>query len=139
MEYVQQLDPAGCGIAVLAMLTDSTYQEVLQEIQADPWNSKGGAFKEGHSTNTAILEHYLTMRGWFHAARYESWCSEWPPEPFAPLHWVQITQPSGSGHFLAMDQDGTVLDPLRPGTFTLKDYPRIGHVMGWINPTNPTQ
>jgi hypothetical protein len=132
MRWVRQEDPSGCGVAVLAMLTGLTYAEVIAEIEAEPWYKlSAAAFREGHSTNGVVLERYLTDRGWWHSCRYETWCSEWPPKPFAPFHTVHVNQPSGNDHYLAMDGRGRVLDPLREGVFGLADWPSVGNVVGW--------
>jgi hypothetical protein len=66
---------------------------------------------------------------------------QWPPAPFAPVHIVQVVQPSGNTHYVVWLPDETVLDPLSDEPTTLapwsgtKPGPRINNVLGiWKEP-----
>lgn len=65
---------------------------------------------------------------------YANMVDEWPPPPWSPLHFAQVTQPSNRSHFVAMDDRGRVLDPLREGTFALSDWSKVQNVVGLFNP-----
>ncbi len=133
MAWVQQEDAQGCGVAALAMLTGQTYAAVKAEMDADPWVSEGGERDWAtHGLTAHVLDRYLVARGYFLRRIYGAWgiVEPWPPEPFAPLHFARVTQPSNNGHFVVMDAAGRVLDPLRDGEFRLSDWVEVQNVVG---------
>lgn len=130
LHWVGQEDPEGCGVAVLAMLTDDSYAKVRAIIDADEWVGHSGDWRKG-GVAQPVLERYLTQRGWFFARRYSTWDTggEWPPTPFADRHYAIVAN-AGGGHFVVMDRAGVVLDPLREGTFALADWEVVNCVVG---------
>lgn len=132
VEWVRQEDAEGCGLAVLAMLTGRSYAEVKAKVDATEvgpseaprdWTTSGCT----HYT----LDRYLAAEGWFFQRRYESY-AELPQEPFAPIHYAEVVQPSGRGHFVVVHADGKVLDPMREGRFRLSDWARVNQLVGLI-------
>ena len=129
MRWVRQEDPEGCGVAVLAMLTGQTFAEVDQ---AFPDRRARDTPKE-RCLEPHHMQNYLWDRGYFlRLIRLAEFAPDgrWPPRPFAPLHYVNVTSPSGTGHWVAMEMDGCVLDPLRKGTYQLDFYPAVHEVVG---------
>lgn len=125
----------GCAIATLAMLTARSYAAVRAEIDAEDDHGHDGDWSSNGISHVAI-DRYLIRRGLFLQRRYPStipW-EPWPPEPFAPLHFASIVQPSGNTHFVVMDRDGVVLDPMREGAFRLTDWPGVNNVCGILRP-----
>lgn len=130
MRWVAQEHPDGCGVAVLAMLTDDTYENVAAALRADPW-MEGNGF----ALTQPVLEKYLSDRGWYLRRVYVAWQTpgcQWPPEPFAERHYAIVTQPSGNGHFVAVEADGTLLDPLRSGSYRLTDFQSVSCLVGLL-------
>lgn len=131
MIWVRQEDPEGCGLAVLAMLTGRTYVEVRSDMIAfyrEAWDRAIDFGKRG--LIYMDLDRVLGAHGFYYRHLYKTWATSWPPEPFANLHYASVTQPSGRSHFVAVDADGTVLDPLREGRFSLADWPEVGQLVG---------
>lgn len=128
---IVQQDDWGCGIAVLAMLTDDSYVNVKTNIEADPWAQKAGDWKAS-GISQLHLEKYLSERGWYFRRVYSSWQSNgvWPPAPFAERHYAIVQQPSGNGHFVVMCADGMVLDPMAEVPKTLADWKVVNLVVG---------
>lgn len=132
--WVHQEDPYGCGLAVLAMLTDEPYDAVKTEV--DSWEGEGhnGDWSAGGVTHYT-LDRYLIARGFYLQRIYkDSGLSDWPPDPWAPVHFASVKQPSGNSHFVFMDVHGRVLDPMREGVFTLADWPGVNNVVGLVRP-----
>lgn len=131
MNWVRQEDAEGCGVAVLAMLTGQTYAAVRDELEADEWVNHGGDWRTNGVTQI-VLERYLAQRGGFFRRVYAAWeFGVWPPPPFAYSHYAIVANPGG-GHFVAMDRDGQVLDPLREGAFSLSDWDVVNCVVGLL-------
>lgn len=125
MRWVRQEDPDGCGIAVLAMLTDQPYWVVRDHIEAvdRDWRDNG--------VPQMLMESYMVDRGWsLRTVLLSTEFNRWPPPAFAEQHFAQVTQPSSAGHYVAMDFSGRVFDPLRPGIFGLSDWPATHFVIG---------
>ncbi len=138
LRWIGQEDAQGCGAAVLAMLTGQTYAAVKADMDADPWVCEGGERNwAAHGLTSHVLDRYLAARGYFLRRIYDAWgiVESWPPEPFAPLHFARVRQPSGHGHFVAMDRTGRVFDPLREGAFTLADWSEVQNVVGLLRGT----
>lgn len=117
ISFVRQGHDYGCGIACLAMATGQTYEAVHADLVAA---LPGRDFAEG-GIHSHILKWYLAERGmvWRELTRYVpaepgERCERmpWPPEPFAPRHIASVVQPSRNQHFVVVDPDGYVLDPL---------------------------
>jgi hypothetical protein len=134
LRWVRQEDAQGCGIAVLAMLTGESYAAVKAEIDSQDGHGHNGDWSENGVTHIT-LDRYLTARGFYHQRIYESWgLTDWPPDPWAPSHFASVRQPSGNSHFVVMDAEGRVLDPMREGDFTLGDWLAVLNVVGLVRP-----
>jgi hypothetical protein len=132
MTHVRQEHDHGCGIAVLAMLTDQTYQQVYDDLLATYPGEKTRVTEQG-LYHTA-MEWYLAQRGYAWRTVYSGWKpTSWPPEPFAPRHFAQVVQPSGNHHFVVMTEAGTVLDPLSGILTGLGAWGQVDSVYGVWN------
>lgn len=127
MDWVRQEDPDGCGVAVLAMLTGQTFAEVDATVKRDA---------KDHTVKSHEMSTYLWDRGYFlRRIMLASLAPEggWPPAPFAPMHYLDVRSPTGAGgHWIAMDDEGGVLDPWepkrngRPASFYKVAYEAVG-------------
>lgn len=108
------------------MVTGRTYDDVLAEVSA--------RFPERDFAEVGLYygdeQWLLGEHGYAWRTRFKNSGGPWPPEPFAPVHIVQVEQPSGSYHFVVMLADGTVLDPLGDEPTSLDAWPRIVNVLG---------
>lgn len=127
---IRQLDAEGCALATIAMLCDHTYEGVKQRVEEWPdfrsrdWATEGVTFY--------TIDRYLAEEGYFIQRRYESWGL--PLEPFAPIHYASVTQPSGRNHFVVVLDGGTVLDPLRDGFHDLSEWSKVNQLVGVVRP-----
>lgn len=131
IHWVGQTDAWGCGPAVMAMLTHEPYEAIKAEIEGQSgrahcgdWNAEG--------VDHYALDEFLFARGFYSQRIYRRMREAWPPEPWAPLHFAAVEQPSHRSHFVAMDSAGRVLDPLREGEWKLSDWPRVLNVVGLV-------
>ena len=134
--WVAQEDAEGCALATLAMICGQTYAEVKAAVTSDTvesgrwhkpdqdWDVEGATFY--------TLDWYLARQGFFLQRRYASWGL--PMEPFAPIHYASVEQPSKRSHFVVVLADGAVLDPLRDGRFALSDWPKVNQIVGLVKP-----
>lgn len=135
LRWVHQEHAEGCAPAAMAMIFGIEYAEACTIIESGPtvqndgawdWNTRGSWY--------GAIERELAVRGWSWQKRYMAWFpDDWPPQPFAPLHYAQVKQPSGNAHFVVMDADGRVLDPLREGDYALSDW-EVNQVSGLWEP-----
>lgn len=130
IRWVRQEDAEGCAIATLAMLLDRGYADVKAEIEAGP---EHGSSKDWTSSGVTYytVEWVLARAGAFVQRRYPVW--GWTMEPFAPQHYANVKQPSGRSHFVVVLADGSVLDPLREGVYSLDDW-EIQNLTGVVWP-----
>ena len=129
---VSQEDAQGCGLAVLAMITGRTYAEVKAEVESwehDPMQGPKDWSQTGVTHYT--LDRFLAGQGYFVQRRFDGW-PELPKEPFAPIHYASVQQPSNRGHFVVVLENGDVLDPLREGTFRLADWEKVNQLVGCV-------
>ncbi len=132
MRRVQQEDADGCGIAVLAMLTGETYAEVdaawplrltehWKDSDVKPHMMMDYLWKRDHSLLVVRDRRYA------HGAP-----TNWPSlRPFAPMHYAMVDSPTQpTGHWIAIDADGTVLDPFDASRLTLDCYRKMHEVVG---------
>lgn len=135
VKWVRQEDAEGCGVAVLAMLTGEPYAAVRARIDAEDFHGHSGDWSTNGITHIT-LDRYLTFHGFYRQRIYEAWriTEAWPPKPWAPVHFAQVVQPSNNTHFVVMDAEGHVLDPMREGTFSLADWPAVNNVAGLVKP-----
>jgi hypothetical protein len=128
VEWVRQEDANGCALAVIAMIAGHSYAAVKAVV--DSWSDEPHDWDKS-GTSHYTLDRYLGGLGWFYQRRYAAWNRDgWVPEPFAPIHYASVKQPSDYGHFVAVLYDGTVLDPLREGHFRLSDWQAVNQICG---------
>ena len=136
MIWIEQTDANGCGPACLAMIAGITYATAKEILERSPsMLHKGDWDKEGVSHIT--LDAAFQTFGFWRQRVYRIWQpTDWPPKPWAPVHLCQVAQPSGNHHFVVMDRDGHVLDPLRQPDVShrLADYPDVFNVCGLYRP-----
>jgi hypothetical protein len=134
--WVGQEDSNGCALAVLSMLTGTSYLEVKKEIDSQDGHGHDGDWNKKGVTHITI-DRYLIDRGYYLQRIYSKFRPKdfsWPPDPWAENHFASVEQPSGRSHFVVMDCDGIVLDPLREGKYKLKDWEYINNVVGLYKP-----
>lgn len=122
IKIVPQEDESGCGLAVLAMLTGRTYKDVRAEFPERDFHSSGLGISD--------IWRYLWDRGYYLRVVYENPGGEWPPPPFAAVHFAQVQNEAGNSHAVYMDARGTVADPLASGNTKLSDWPVVNQVVG---------
>jgi hypothetical protein len=139
MKHILQPELKGCGIACIAMMMELEYDSICEEY--------GRRFTEKGTNLGAIIE-FLANHGYASITKYhysaikqdidirDISIEEWPPKPFAPIHIVELKQPSGNYHFVVMEENGNILDPLREGIYKYSDWADILSVCGFylVNP-----
>lgn len=146
-EWVGQKDHGGCAAATAAMIIGCSYEEAKAQIDASPCHDKPIDWNVG--TSHIEVDYVLGEHGWFGHRVYLSWQQQvmvvgdqppywelkpggvWPPEPFAQIHYATVTH-GKFYHFVVMLADGTVLDPMQPGHFSLDDWPTVSNVRGLV-------
>jgi hypothetical protein len=128
--WIGQEDTHGCGLAVLAMLTGRSYADAKVDVDAMEQRERGPRDWNVEGCTHYTLDRYLAQRYWMQR-RYVSWGE--PLVPFAPIHYASVQQPSNNAHFVVLLADGTVLDPMREGRFTLADWPGVNQVVGLLD------
>lgn len=132
--WVGQEDAEGCALATLAMICGHDYAAVKAEVETY-WPSDEPAPGHDWSKNGVTfytLDRYLAAQGYFMQRRYATWGL--PLEPFAPIHYASVQQPSNRSHFVVVLADGGVLDPLREGRFALSDWTEVNQLGGLVKP-----
>jgi hypothetical protein len=142
--YVAQTEPCGCGAATAAMITGISYQEAKDNLEAGPTRNIPIDWTNGGISHVD-LDWILGEFGYFGLIKYVTWYKQrngaiytplpgkvWPPAPFAPIHYAQVVQPNGLTHFVVMQSDATVLDPLENIPKRLTDWPEVHHVVGLL-------
>lgn len=131
VQWVEQVDKGGCGLACLAMLLDTTYARIVE------WGPElcGKCGMEDDQ-----MEQFLASKGmawqrvWQHREFDGKEHEPWPPEPWAERHLCSVVQTPLDmvGHFVVMDRDGACYDPadteLKPRRLT--DYHEVEWVAG---------
>jgi hypothetical protein len=127
VKYIPQEDIHGCGIAVLAMLTGKSYQDVRAEFQ--PRYIEKGMTE--WSMNAYLAEHgYAVAHKYPHYMPQLKHRDVWPPEPFAPMHYCCMLTPNNTHHYVVMLADGSIVDPATSKTQAYKDYTSVQNVAG---------
>ena len=116
MQHIRQLQPHHCAVACLAMVTGREYTTVVKQL--------GNLIREG-GVNEMYVRQFLwdsgyNLRQLYRRNLINSFTDRaiWPPTAFAPIHMVYVTP----HHWVAMDSEGTVLDPNRDGRHLLTEY-----------------
>lgn len=126
--WVGQKHANGCIPACLAMVLGESYEQMCVELEEFAGHD-GNWDRTGVSASD--VDRLLGIRGYFLQRRYKNWGMQWPPEPFAPIHLVQVVQPSGNQHSVVMGGKGRVWDPLRDRSdLRLTDWPKVNNVIG---------
>lgn len=132
IRWVRQEDPSGCGVAVLAMLTGSTYVEVAAAYPHLDFRTD--------TLEPTDLHRFLWKRGYFLRdvrSAADAPDGVWPPRPFAPLHYLNVEALSGnSGHWIVMDADGRLFDPL-DSAYGSRDISEVSVVYEAVGVTPP--
>lgn len=130
-EWVRQEHLNGCAVATLAMLLGKTYTDIVtllaespHPIEPDGWHRVG--------TTQYHVDWALATSGAFIQRRFSAW--GWSMEPFAPIHYAQVVQPSNNTHFVVVLEDGSVLDPMREGVYALGDWEKVNQIVGVVWP-----
>lgn len=137
IKLVKQEHAGGCGPATLAMILCMSYEKACEWLQDSPVRSRSKTIDWDNDGISHIdLDYCLNKAGWYHQRTYKSWepKDNWPPKPFAPIHYVQVGQPSGNSHFVVMLKDGRVLDPLLDDEQDLDSYLEVHNVCGLVHP-----
>jgi hypothetical protein len=129
MRHTKQVDTYGCVVACGAMLTGKTYEQVKQDLRE---------VLHGGVNDDAVLP-YLYHEGFFarKVTRFNLITQdvvEWPPKPFAPVHWCRVLTKldNTAAHAVLMDNEGIIYDPLLDGPAYngFADYARVYWVAG---------
>lgn len=129
MKLIRQRTDSDCGVAAYAMLTDRDYEISHSVLAAELGRDPEGLGDIPDHTIKILLQR----DGWFcrEIWRREETGGIWPPPPFADRHLALVTQPAtGNGHYVVMDFDGAVLDPLRDDPCLLDEWAICSYVLG---------
>jgi hypothetical protein len=140
VNLVIQQDPKGCGVASLAMVCGETYEQTKSKMgdAAFCW--------EGSFTHYALTQ-YLAEAGfcyqfWWAYDQFKMQADErgsrqssprviWPiPTPFAEAH-ILLTRGEEMGHWVAMDDQGEIFDPVRGRGKSIGEYDVTQIVGAW--------
>lgn len=113
MQWVEQVEKGGCGIACLAMLLDTTYARIV-EMAPDLCGKCG--------VEEAVMFDFLAEHGYAVQRVEQAKASDgtkrkkWPPKPWADRHLVMVMQTKDdvAAHYVVMDAKGNVYDPADP-------------------------
>lgn len=140
MVRIQQEHVYGCVIAALAMVMGKSYQEVHDDIQDHTGHFEESVWVKGNdfSKQGVSLDFdasiYLAHRGYAVQYMWRSDRGTNKPREVWPIYWVKehptfcgylVSVLSNQAHAVAMELDGTVLDPWREGKYTLADYQAV--------------
>ena len=111
---VRQQHKMGCGIAVLAMLTGQTYEQVFEDFGSPDLTGENGGTSDCEMRDY-LKRHGLKFGGW----RLKQYIggeetTPWPPEPTGEvcLCLVHVYPWSPCSHWVVMLPDGAILDPV---------------------------
>lgn len=119
----------GCGIACLATVVGTSYDELAAE-----W-LKHGDFDNGIFPDE--LHRFLWHMNYFVLRKYRQFADfpsiEWPPKPFAPIHICEVVlKDSNMPHYIIMDKDGQLFDPMDGNQKQWDDFKNLNRVEGII-------
>lgn len=127
IKYVAQLEPGGCLVACVAMVTGRTYAEI-REMCVDSYKD---GIHEFIADNIIYDLGFAIVRRYKHRPRLKRDCDVWPCEPFAPAHFCIVHATQGP-HAVVLNELGIVLDPWDPSRISLANpvYTQIDSVCG---------
>lgn len=130
INWVQQLDDAGCGIAVCAMLTNQSYEQTKTEMV----NIYHGGLDIEH------IDAYLSEKGYFVRRFYklnsvtEEIRQDWPAFPSKIcIASVIASSESDKVHYVLVI-NGIVYDPATVTIKNLNEYVKVIWIAGVIKP-----
>jgi hypothetical protein len=132
IKYVPATEDNSCVPACLAMVLGKTLKQVLRDIY-EYWEDEGKL----NGVTDEIMDQYLAINGFavqrinFEYEPSKLLIEEWPVDPFAPIHMVDVwsTSPPGT-HSVVMDNKGKVYDPSNRKIKKLQEYQRVYAVIG---------
>lgn len=132
VKYVKATLTNSCVPACLAMVTGKTLKRVIKDIH-EHWEAEG----RFEGVEDTIIDQYLAKNGYAVqrvSHEYEPnklLIDEWPIDPFAPIHIVDVWSSDPPGmHAIVMDADGTIYDPSNKRMKRLSDYQRVFAITG---------
>lgn len=132
LKYVRATATNSCVPACLAMITGQTLQRVLKDIH-EHWEAEGRF--EGLEDD--IIDQYLAKNGYAVQRLNHEYgpnkllLDEWPLDPFAPTHLVDVWSSTPAGmHAVVMDYEGLIYDPSNKRIKRLSDYQRVFAMSG---------
>lgn len=115
IQWIEQVDEGGCGLAVLAMLTGETYARLREHFPV---------FCNTHGIDHWVMDDYLADMGYairrvYKVQHYlEDVRAKWPVKPFAEKHFALVYQTRkdaelgiNHSHYVALDARFNVYDP----------------------------
>lgn len=129
MNLVRQHNSKGCGIACVAMVTGLPYQECKLAL----FGSLGKVTGMFHDD----VVKFITERGFVAGKRKYTREIEGAIKPEAALNLLEVrVYPDSEGsHFVIMDREGNVLDPMF-GQTELSFYHEVWSIIGFERATN---
>lgn len=139
MIWVEQpngVGDAGCGIASLAMLLETTYQRIVAQCPQLCGTTCG--VRVDVMDEVLAENGYAVQRMYRHKIFDRQRRAKWPVRPWADKHLVMVyptrndmdARQDEEAHYVVMDREGTVLDPAdaAPTPSKLSRYYRVA----WI-------
>jgi hypothetical protein len=132
IKYVRADLTNSCVPACLAMVTGKTLKRVIKDIY-EHWEAEG----RYEGIDDPIVDQYLAINGYAVqriSHEYEPnklLIHDWPVDPFAPLHIVDVWSSNPPGmHAIVMDSNGLVYDPSNKRIKSISEYQRVFGVTG---------
>ena len=132
IKYVRAALTNSCVPACLAMVTGKTLNRVIKDIH-EHWEAEG----RFEGVDDEIVDQYLSKNGYAVqrlSHEYEPnklLIDEWPLDPFAPIHIVDVWSSDPAGmHAVVMDAEGKIYDPSNKRIKRLSDYQRVFAIAG---------
>lgn len=130
LRLVKQRTARDCSVAALAMVTGFQYEEVIAAFPEINFDSGGLTI---HGVDWFLVEHGFAIarkREWRGVIPVDEPRSVWPCEPFGSRHLceVRVSENSPVSHFVVMDHQGQVLDPLHDSPTRLTDYYEVWNI-----------
>lgn len=138
IKYVKATLTNSCVPACLAMVTGKTLNRVIKDIY-EHWEAEG----RYEGIDDEIIDQYLAINGYATQRISHEYSpnklliADWPVDPFAPLHIVDVWSSNPPGmHAVVMDKDGLIYDPSNKRIKNIADYQRVFVVTGIWKVTN---